>query len=47
MYIAKQKQIHRHRKQTCGYGRGEGEERNKLAIWEKNLEKNRYMYMYN
>ena len=30
----KQKQIHRHEKQTCGYQRGEGRGRDKLRVWD-------------
>ena len=33
--FTKQKQAHRHRKQTYGYQRG-GEERDTLGVWDKN-----------
>ena len=29
----KQKQIHKHREQTCGWGGGGGKERNGLGVW--------------
>ena len=32
--LAKQKEIYRHRKQTYGYQRGMGEERDKLGAWD-------------
>ena len=32
-FITKQKQIHRHRKQTYGYQKGKRQERNKLELW--------------
>ena len=32
--FTKQKQTHRHRRQTYGYQRGKGVGRNKLEIWE-------------
>ena len=32
--LAKQKDIHRHRKQTYGYQKGMKEERDKLGAWD-------------
>ena len=32
--FTKQKQTSRHRKQTYGYQRGRGGERNKLGVWD-------------
>ena len=32
--FAKQKQTHRHRKQSYGYQRGKGGERDKLGVWD-------------
>ena len=32
--FTKQKQTHRHRKQTYGYQMAEGAERNKLGVWD-------------
>ena len=32
--FSKQKQIHRHRKQTYGYQRGKGGGKDKLGVWD-------------
>ena len=32
--LTKQKQTHRHRKQTYGFQRGKGWGRNKLRVWD-------------
>ena len=32
--FTKQKYTHRHRKQTYGYQRGKGVERDKLGVWD-------------
>ena len=34
-FFTKQKQTHRHRKQTCGYQRGKGVGREELEGWDK------------
>ena len=35
---AKQKQTHRHRKQTCGYQRGKVRGRDKLGVWDGHIQ---------
>ena len=39
--FTKQKQAHRHRKQTYGYQRGEGE-RDKLGVWDQQIQNTIY-----
>ena len=34
----KQKQIYRHRKQTYGYQRGKAEGRDKLGVWDQEIQ---------
>ena len=36
--FTKQKQTHRHRKQTCGYQRGKGMGRDKLGVWDQQIQ---------
>ena len=36
--FTKQKQTHRHRKQTYGYQRGKGVGRDKLGVWEQQIQ---------
>ena len=38
----KQKQTHRHGKQIYGYQRGNGEEEDKLSVWDKQIQNTIY-----
>ena len=40
--IQKQKQTHRHRKQTYGYQRGKGVGRDKLGVWDQQIQTSVY-----
>ena len=38
MQIQNRKQTQRHRKQICGYQRGEGGGRDKLGVWDQQIQ---------
>ena len=40
--FTKQKQTHRHRKQTYGYERGKGQGRDILGIWDQQIHTTTY-----
>ena len=43
----KEKQTHRHRKQTCGYQRGKRVGRDKLGVYEEQIQTTLYMKYIN